>query len=751
MTAAVLPSTWRGLTMAAAYAILAAAGQAASLRLIEAGAAVRYQHYRLDRLEAEGAAAAAVIVVQLFVVAVGMRPLWPRLRAWLGHTFGWWRMVLLGLAVALTSAAVSRDVATLGAELLLATLVQLAAAGTVVLAVRAMPDGPLVRARARLNRLLGEPAPATRGEGDADLRPGTVDRFALLAALWVVAASAVLAVVSYQRHPHIPDEVSYLIQARYLAEGMLAMPAPPVPAAFNIDLMQYEPARWFSPFPPGWPALLALGVAAGVPWLVNPILGGIIVLLAYGFLRELYPRRTARIGVLLLCVSPWHLFMAMSIMSHTFSLCATMAAALAVARLRRTQRLPWALVGGIAIGLVTLMRPLEGVVIAALLGLWIIAGGGRRPRIIPAATLALGAALVGVANIPYNRGLTGSPTRFPVMAYFDAYYGPGVNDLGFGANRGVGWALDPFPGHGARDVVVNTQLNAFAVNIELLGWATGSVLLIAMLVLGGRLRRPDWLMLVAIAGIVGVHALYWFNGGPDFGARYWYLILVPCIALTARGLEWLEVQVAAWYPPAPEIIDHAVAWGPPPNIDYAPDAGSDRHRSDARAIAPVRALAAAALLSLCALLTFLPWRAIDKYHRYRGMRPDVRHLAERHGFGRSLVLVQGRRFPDYASAAAYNPPDVRNPDAPVYAWDRTPQVRAELLAAYPDRPVWVVKGPSATDVGYRVVAGPLAPNEVATRAPAADPRFDRGGSNTEGVVRPSATPSSPPRGKGRSQ
>jgi 4-amino-4-deoxy-L-arabinose transferase-like glycosyltransferase len=428
---------------------------------------------------------------------------------------------------------------------------------------------------------------------------------------------------------------------------------------------------------------------------VNPVLGAVNVLLAYLFLRELYPRRTARLATLLLCASPWHLFMTMSLMSHTFSLCATLVAALAVARLRRTGRLRWGWLGGVAIGLVGLMRPLEGVAVAGLLGLWALVGEGRgwrRLRIVPAAVLAIGAALVGVANFPYNRALTGSPLRFPVMAYFDAYYGPGVNDLGFGPDRGVGWALDPFPGHGLLDVIVNADMNAFAINVELLGWATGSLLVLGALVLGARLRRADWLMLAAIAAIVGLHSLYWFSGGPDFGARYWYLVLLPCIALTARGLEWLSEG------------------------------------------ATPRVRPAAALLALGALLLFVPWRAADKYRHYREMRPDVRELAREHGFGRSLVLVQGKRFPDYASAIVYNPADVRDPDAPVYVWDRNQATREAVLRAYADRPVWVIEGSGVTGGAFRVAGGPWSARQALAALPPNDGRFDRTDGNAEGVV-----------------
>ena len=40
------------------------------------------------------------------------------------------------------------------------------------------------------------------------------------------------------------------------------MPAPPIQQAFSIDMIPYEDDKWYSPFPPGWPAMLALGTLA---------------------------------------------------------------------------------------------------------------------------------------------------------------------------------------------------------------------------------------------------------------------------------------------------------------------------------------------------------------------------------------------------------------------------------------------------------------------------------------------------------
>ncbi|NIQ31824.1 MAG: hypothetical protein GTN89_16105, partial [Acidobacteria bacterium] len=137
-----------------------------------------------------------------------------------------------------------------------------------------------------------------------------------------------------------------------------------------------------------------------------------------------------------------------------------------------------------------------------------------------------------------------------------------------------------------------------------------------------------------------------------------------------------------------------------------------------------RVMIVALALCLASLVNFVPWRAIDKYHHYRSMRPDVRRLAKEHDLGRSLVLVRGRRHPDYASAAIYNPLDLQA-DAPVYAWDRSAEIRSRLLELYRDRPVWILDGPSVTGAGYEVAAGPLSPASLPAWQGSDEGRADR--------------------------
>lgn len=665
-----------GLKKSAFWLALALIGQAVALQLIDAGTFLRYQHYKpVGRLLAEShPLLLAFLSLQTALVVVGLRERWPKIRAWLESTFNGWQLLGVSLVLIFTSATVSRDIAAYLAEIVFAALVQVVSLGNILLMVWALPEETLASLQKIFERLFGRPAREETKEA------GGVDRFVVLAAVWAGILAAGLSWFIYQAHPHIEDEIIYLYHARYLSEGALTVPAPPVPEAFSFYLIPHEASRWFSIFPPGWPAMLAVGVFFGVAWLVNPVLASLNVLLSYAVLREIYSRRAARVAVLLLCLSPWFVFMGMNFMAHTFTLTCALIATLAVIRARQTGSSTWGLTAGCAVGVVSLIRPLDGLVVGGLLGLWAIGLGDRRLKVSSILAFALGAAAVAAVVLPYNSRITGNPTEFPLMAYYEKYFGPKTNALGFGPERGLNWPIDPFPGHSPLDALINANLNAFSINVELFGWITGSLLMVVLLLFSGTVRKSDYSMLAVVVAIAGVFSLYWFSGGPDFGARYWYLMVIPLAALTVRGIQFLETSFV----------------GP----------GSAKQGT--------RVMAGVLSLSVLALVNFFPWRAIDKYHHYLGMRPDIRYLEKQHGFGKSIVLIRGNLHPDYHSAWVYNPSDPYA-EVPVYAWDRNTKVRDQLLRAYPDRPIWIVNGPTLTRAGFQVVAGPLSARDLAAQ------------------------------------
>jgi hypothetical protein len=641
-------------------------GWSASLQLTDAPPTVAYQHLAFAPGNPVHWIAVSVCVLQLLLVLTVGRHHLAAIVHWCRANLRPWGLVVLPLLLILPAAAPSRDPGFYLTELGISSLLQLLSLVSLVAAVRSLPVKGWEFATTVTDRVLGPAGIAG---------PKRIDAWVLRVAATAVAIAAILVAFVYEAHPHVPDEIAYLLHARYLAEGMLTMPLPPVPPAFNLDLMHYEPTRWFSPLPPGWPMVLALGAWLGQPWLVNPVLGGLAIVLTYLLVGRLADARETRLTTLLLAASPWFLFMSMNLMTHTLTLVGALAAALGVAVSREKGSWVPAFAGGLALGVVALARPLEGLVTALLLGFWSLGARGKRVRLAPSIALVAGTLITGLLDRPYNAAITGSSSVFPVMAYVDKYHAPGSNSMGFGANRGLGWSgLDPFPGHDAKDVVINAALNTSQINTELTGWPIGGVVLVSLALILGTTRpsRTDWWYVAVITTVIGAHTFYWFSGGPDFGARYWYLVIVPCCALLARGITRLdETRTSALVP-------------------------------------PTAARSVALLLMVSALAVFIPWRSAGKYHHYRGMRPDVRQLAKQYDFGRSLVLVRGQQRPDYASAAVYNPIDL-HADAPIYAWDGSPEIRTRLLNAYPDRTVWILDGPSVTRGAFRVAAGPLDP------------------------------------------
>lgn len=644
-------------------------GQAVSLQMINAGRFIHFQHYRsLTELLGQDAFLLIVLAIQTVFVAFGIGRRRTAIINWLGENFKLWQLISIAAFLILAGAAVTRDVSIYATSLLFAAVVQLVNLANIVLVALSLPNESLGWLRERMESFLAAKGSEKRG----------LDKFSMLAALWVVVLAGALSFFVYQAHPSVPDEVQYLFQAKYFAAGQLTTNAPLVPEAFSMYMIPHDEAQWFSIFPPGWAAMLAIGVKFNIVWLINPLLGALCVLLTYSFLQEIYSRRLARISILLMCCSPWFIFMSMSLMSHLCTLACALTAAVLFLRAIKTGKIFYVFAAGLAIGILSLVRPLDALIAAAALGLFLLYNFENwKKKITGGAVLTAGTMVTAALIFPYNKLITGSAALFPLEAYYTKYFWAGANSLGFGASRGMNWGLDAFPGHSPLEAVVNSALNIFSLNTELFGWSVGSLLLAACFVFSGACRKHDVWAFGSIGIIVFAYSLFWYHGGPDFGARYWFLTIVPLVALTARAIEWL---------------------------------GAKTDSNAASQLNP-RIVAAVVMLCILSVLNYFPWRTLDKYYHYLGMEPGIANLAQEHNFGKSLVLIRGAEHPDYQSAWIYNPLNFEG-DVPLYAHDKSPEIRAELLKAYGERPVWILDGPTRTGSGYKIVAGPLNSNEL---------------------------------------
>jgi 4-amino-4-deoxy-L-arabinose transferase-like glycosyltransferase len=672
--------TPKSLVPAVGLAALALAGHAAALQLIDVKPYAAFQHYRTWQwMLAERPWAAALLLAQSAVV---LALAW-RYRRTLPAAFGGRLSILralLVLALAGFSLAVpTESISRFFGEAVLAGVIAIVALLNLVLFGLALPDSHLAHAAAWVD------ARITVGQRPSAMRRWD-RRLPVTMAVWVAVAAAVVSYVVLEHLPHIDDSVSNLFQAKYFAAGRLYLPAPPDTESFSIDLTVVKDGKWFGYAFPGWPAVLSIGVLAGVPWLVNPVLAGFQILLAHAWLLGRCGRGTANLVVLLLAASSWLIFTSAELMGHPLTALLVLLALVAFDRAadERSRWALWALLAGGAAGMLMLTRSFDGIILAGALGLMTLIDGrlfrARRPILIAGLAAAALAALI----FPYNQAVTGSATLPAHQAWADIRYGPGVDVLGFGPNVGVStWPnLDPLPGHGPADVVLNLNKNLFMVNIDLFGWAMGSLLFVYLAFGLGRWRREDACLHVLVASYLIGYSAFYFSGGPDLGARYWYPILVPLAALSARG-----VQLAT----------------------------ADLHARGALTHAGARVGAFIGAATLSAAVVMVPWRAATKHYRYRGITGEARELAASHHFEHGLVFVRApENGRDYQSAFILNPPTLDDP-ATIYAFDAGPERRAALVARFPDRPVWVIgRGSEHLDAGppLRVLAGPLAPGTV---------------------------------------
>lgn len=658
-------TAWRAF---AGWLCVALVGEAASLQMIDAGRLIHFQHYRaLSDVLQQHSLEVAIVVLQTCIVAYAITKHIGSIAAWLRSNIGYWKLAIAVLFLVFAGAAVTPDLKIYGTSLLIGAWIQLVSLGTVIVLVSAIPEASVERIGLKIDVLLA-------GSDEPTATRSRLDRFAVGAALFVVLLAAALSFFVYQAYPHVPDETQYLFQARYLAAGQLTVKPPPVPEAFSLYMVPYLDSRWYSIFSPGWPAVLAVGVWAGVEWLVNPVLAGVCILLAYVFFQQVYDRRAARIAIILLSCSPWFIFMGMNFMGHMFTLASALGAAVILLNSLASRRIWMCLLAGVLIGVVSLIRPLDGAIVAVLLGTTVLFYSSTwRQRILSASALVLGTIATASLIFPYDAAVTGNAFAMPIDAYYTKYFWPKVMALGFGPERGMGWGLDAFPGHSPLEALINTALNTSLLQSELFGWGVGSLLLIIFFVLSGKARLKDLWAVISIAVVVLTYGLFWYHGGPDFGARYWFVSIIPLVALTVSGLDWLGPTVSS----------------------------------------TVKNRLVLALLSLCslALICYVPWRSADKYYHYLGIDPSISDLARDHHFGKSLILVRGSESPDYQAAWTLNPVNFDG-DLPVFAFDRGTAVQTRLLSSFADRQVWLVDGPSITGDGYRVEAGPLVAEQV---------------------------------------
>jgi hypothetical protein len=331
------------------------------------------------------------------------------------------------------------------------------------------------------------------------------------------------------------DELVQLVQAKTFANGRLWQPASPTTEFYSVLNMVDLNGRYYSQFPPGGPAMLALGVLVGAPWLVGPVCAAVSVAAFWGYLRMVEPRKGVAVGaVVLFAVAPFAVFMAGSHMNHVPTLMWLLLAMAAMARVMSSSvPVPaFAFANGLALGCAATIRPVDAFAFALPAGIWyLLLALGSRARWRDAIAAGVGVGIPFAAMMWVNARTTGSPLLFGYQVLWGSSH-----DLGF---HRAPWGIAHTPARGIELInlyALRLQAYLFESSIPSLIPALGA------LYLTRRLDRFDRYLLISSVFLVGLYFAYWHDGF-IFGPRFVFALLPVLTLWTARFPALIRARV----------------------------------------------------------------------------------------------------------------------------------------------------------------------------------------------------------------
>lgn len=466
---------------------------------------------------------------------------------------------------------------------------------------------------------------------------------ALLLQLWV--SREIL-----ERVAHTPDEVAYMVQAKWLTANRLYQPSPPIADHLAVPFTYYRDGKWFGMYPVGWPLLLAVGEALRAPEVVAPVLGALYVLVVFLIGKELYGKVAGLVAAVLAALSPMAILMFASYLSHG-------AAALLIALFlwlflvaRRRESLWLFGLAGASLGYAFAIRPMTAVAVAVpflLLLLWELRRSGQSAaRYRGHAALVVGGIVGALPALVANQLTTGSPFTF-------AY--------SYGAQ--ASFSMQNLPAG-----LLYLDATAASVLPAIFGWGWGILsgwailgLSLAFACVPFLIRRPGRfeVLLGMIFLALPLSFLTWgFHGLHGYGPRFYFEAFLAVYILTARGFLLLGGIESEREPVT-------FRWGAGP------------------AVLSVTLLV---LLTLSTAVT-LPSR-MRLYKGYNWVNGALESAIAQGGIRRALILFPDENWFSWGAASRLLPPDLR--DDLVFAVSRPDN--SKLAAFYGDRPAYTWNG-----------------------------------------------------------
>ena len=343
--------------------------------------------------------------------------------------------------------------------------------------------------------------------------------------------------------PLTDDESAYRLMAELIASGRLFGESHPLKLFFDNRFLIND-GKLYAHYFIGWPVLLAPGVWLGVTGFMNALYTALAVPPLFWSLQRLAGPAWARAGMLLYLASPMLMLTGATETAHPS--CFTALAWLFWAVMRTgdddASLRHHALAAG-AISVAFFIRPTSALGVGLPLLVWWLRGllrghalgegAGASRRLAPLAAFALPALVLAGAFFAVNQAQTGDPLT---VAYQRAFTYAEENQFRFSL-----WTEEAAGGEFSELELVSWKRSLavagaglWRLNASLFGWPLS--LLFLPFAGAGRLRGTlRW----CLGSYFLIHLATQNVGIDTFAPMHYYELALPCLLLTAMGLERL--------------------------------------------------------------------------------------------------------------------------------------------------------------------------------------------------------------------
>jgi len=372
----------------------------------------------------------------------------------------------------------------------------------------------------------------------------------LLIAVFIVAFTStnLASYYIFEHIPHVQDSLVQVFHAKIFSVGRVTVPSHPIKEFFDFTHM-INNGKWYSVYPPGHSFLIMLGFFVSMPWMVNPLLGSMSILLFYFIGKELFDEKTGRIALLLGLFSPFMLFMSSEFMSHSSALFFLSSFILFFAKTTKQACLYYPLFAGGSLGMALLARPVTALAVSvpfAIYALFCLIKTFKKYALRLSIMFITCLAFIGVL-FTFNYLTNGDPLLFG----HEVKWGPEHN-LGFG--NGI-WGEIHTPQKGLQQNLNNLN----ALNKYLFEWPIPCLLFMFIPFAVASKEIWDYILISSFFSLSLIYFFFWYQDW-CFGPRYMYEASIMAIILTSRGilLTCVLINDAFKLKISPEIVKRTV-------------------------------------------------------------------------------------------------------------------------------------------------------------------------------------------------